>query len=232
MQERLALSPEELGHVDALFTELTEHTDYLTGTWSATGADAARSLRLALEVAFVAHLGQRRKSGEAFVIHPVQVSSILAQLRMDLASLLSGLLHDTVEDTPLTFDEVQALFGAEVRTIVEGETKVSKLPKVVRAQLDGSSGVMNKHDEQAENLRSMFIAMADDWRIVVVKLADRLHNMRTLEHMKPHKQVAISRETLEIFTPLVGARRPFLLVPLPREPQDSAAVHRRQAGHA
>ena len=131
---------------------------------------------------------------------------ILAKTQMDKATLCAGLLHDTVEDTALTFDEVQSLFGPTVRKIVEGETKVSKLPKMVRAQIDEPAEVeldmRTKAEEQVENLRSMFIAMAEDWRIVVVKLADRLHNMRTLQYMPVEKRVRIARETLEIFAPL------------------------------
>jgi (p)ppGpp synthase/HD superfamily hydrolase len=113
---------------------------------------------------------------------------------MDSATVMAGLLHDTVEDTELTFGQVEALFGKTVRGIVEGETKVSKLPK----QLAFSEYA----DEQAENLRQMFVAMTDDYRIIIVKLADRLHNMRTLQFMKPEKQIKISRETLDIFAPL------------------------------
>ena len=105
----------------------------------------------------------------------------------------------------LTFGEIDALFGRTVRMIVEGETKVSKLPKMMRSA-EGSDeahgGPASKVEEQVENLRSMFIAMADDWRIVVVKLADRLHNMRTLQHMPIEKRARIARETLEIFSPL------------------------------
>ena len=155
------LDETEMRHIDSLYAELTGHTGYLTA-WP--GNTAGEQLRLALEVAFLSHRGQKRKSGEAFIIHPVQVASILAQSRMDLPSLTSGLLHDTVEDTALTFGEIETLFGPEVRTIVEGETKVSKLPKVVRSALDASEGLKSKQDEQAENLRSMFVAMADDWR--------------------------------------------------------------------
>ena len=151
-------------------------------------------VREALQVAYRAHRGQRRKSGEPFIIHPVQVSLLLSGLRMDAETVMSGLLHDTVEDTDLTFCQVDAMFGHDVRSIVEGETKVSKLPKLA------ISG--DRADEQAENLRQMFVAMTDDYRIIVVKLADRLHNMRTLRHMKPEKQVKISRETLDIFAPL------------------------------
>ena len=167
------------------------------------------TLRLALGVAYLAHLGQRRRSGDSFITHPCAVASILADSRLDLASVVSGLLHDTVEDTSLTFEAVERLFGEDVRRIVEGETKVSKLPKMVRSELarpvsqqDMIKSPSSKQDEQAENLRSMFVAMAEDWRIVVVKLADRLHNMRTLQYMPVHKRIAIARETLEIFAPL------------------------------
>lgn len=112
-----------------------------------------------------------------------------------------------MQDTELTFSEVETLFGSTVRRIVEGETKVSKLPKMVRSQmaeegLIGTDQATSKVEEQVENMRSMFIAMADDWRIVVVKLADRLHNMRTLQFMPIEKRASIARETLEIFAPL------------------------------
>ena len=115
---------------------------------------------------------------------------------MDGETVMAGLLHDTVEDTELTFAEVEDFFGPTVRTIVEGETKVSKLPK----QLSFTG--CEHTDEQAENLRQMFVAMTDDYRIIIVKLADRLHNMRTLEFMKPEKQIKISRETIDVFAPL------------------------------
>lgn len=124
----------------------------------------------------------------------MEVALLLSGLKMDAETVIAGLLHDTVEDTELTFAQVEALFGRTVRGIVEGETKVSKLPK----QLAFSEYA----DEQAENLRQMFVAMTDDYRIIIVKLADRLHNMRTLRYMKPEKQIKISRETLDIFAPL------------------------------
>ena len=196
------MSAEDMGYMNQLYAELTGHTGYLTD-WGSAPENAQHTLRFALEVAYLAHRGQKRRSGEPFIVHPVQVASILAQSNMDLASLTAGLLHDTIEDTVLSFEDVEALFGTDVRKIVEGETKVSKLPKVVRAQLGAeASPPSNERDKQAENLRSMFIAMADDWRIVAVKLADRLHNMRTLQYMPPHKRIAIARETLEIFAPL------------------------------
>jgi len=162
-------------------------------------------LRSAVEVAFLAHYGQKRRSGEPFVLHPIEVAKILSQSQMDIESVIAGILHDTVEDTDLSFDQISALFGPTISKIVEGETKVSKLPKMVRAQIDLEDKQLtkgSKEAEQAENLRSMFIAMADDWRVVAVKLADRLHNMRTLEHMPRHKQVAIASETLDILAPL------------------------------
>ena len=132
-----------------------------------------------LQVAYIAHLGQRRRSGEAYIIHPVKVACILGQSQMDLVSVVSGLLHDTVEDTALTLSELDALFGVETRRIVEGETKVSKLPNMVRSQpgrqeaaLRSGGGAVElspptKSDIQAENQRSMIVAMAKDWRIVV-----------------------------------------------------------------
>ena len=132
---------------------------------------AQQQVRLALEVALVAHHGQFRRSGEPFVTHPVAVAVILARSNMEGVTVASGLLHDTVEDTAISFDELEHLFGTTVRRIVEGETKVSKLPKMVRSQMaeEGMSALdksASKVEEQVENLRSMFIAMADDWRIV------------------------------------------------------------------
>ena len=173
--------------------QIESYWDQLMPMVSYLGTDLAGKVYQALCVAYRAHRGQMRKSGEPFIIHPVEVSLLLAGLKMDGETVISGLLHDTVEDTELTFAQVEALFGKTVRTIVEGETKVSKLPKLAFAEYA---------DEQAENLRQMFVAMTEDYRIIIVKLADRLHNMRTLMHMKPEKQIKISRETLDIFAPL------------------------------
>lgn len=167
--------------------------DTLLPKVSYLGTRNAARIKTSLRVAYRAHRGQMRKSGEPFIIHPVEVSSLLCDLRMDAETIMAGLLHDTVEDTNVTFTQVEAMFGEVVRSIVEGETKVSKLPKLAFSDYA---------DEQAENLRQMFVAMSDDYRIIIVKLADRLHNMRTLKHMKPEKQQKISRETLDIFAPL------------------------------
>jgi len=185
-------------------------------------ADQAR-VHDALRVAHGAHAGQQRRSGEPFIVHPVAVARLLAGLGMDRETVVAGLLHDTVEDTALTFEDVERRYGADVRGIVEGETKVSKLPKLglpreadaddfaayeslrlgeAEADAARGGGETPKELEQLENLRQMFVAMTDDYRIIVVKLADRLHNMRTLEHMPTHKQLKIARETLEIFAPL------------------------------
>ena len=136
------------------------------------------------------HRGMLRRSGEPFITHPVAVTEILAEMKLDGSALIAGLLHDTVEDTPATFEQVEERFGEVVRRIVEGETKISKL------------AVRVYENEQAENLRQMLLAMTSDVRIILVKLADRLHNMRTLRFMPPHKQLSISEETLEIFAPL------------------------------
>lgn len=167
----------------ALFDSLKAQASYLSPE------DMAR-----LEEAFVlaeeAHRDMRRRSGEPYITHPVAVTGLLAELHMDADSLIAGLLHDTVEDTSVTFEQIEEKFGPDVRNIVEGETKISKLK--ARAF----------EDEQSENLRQMLLATARDVRIILVKLADRLHNMRTLGSMPVDKQQRISRETLEIFAPL------------------------------
>jgi hypothetical protein len=173
--------------------QVDRYWDQLLPVVSYLGTEKVVKVYDALRVAYRAHRGQARKSGEPFIIHPVEVSMLLAGLKMDEDTVMAGLLHDTVEDTDLTFELIEEMFGTTVRAIVEGETKVSKLPKLAFSDYA---------DEQAENLRQMFVAMTDDYRIIIVKLADRLHNMRTLRFMKPEKQVKISRETLDIFAPL------------------------------
>ncbi|KAK8718129.1 hypothetical protein V6N13_045374 [Hibiscus sabdariffa] len=152
----------------------------------------------ALKLAFEAHYGQKRRSGEPFIIHPVEVALILGELELDWESIAAGLLHDTVEDTNVvTFERIEEEFGPTVRRIVEGETKVSKLGKLKYKNESDSV-----KDVKADDLRQMFLSMTEEVRVIIVKLADRLHNMRTLSHMPPHKQYSIAMETLQVFAPL------------------------------
>ncbi|XP_002523120.2 putative GTP diphosphokinase RSH1, chloroplastic [Ricinus communis] len=152
----------------------------------------------ALELAFEAHDGQKRRSGEPFIVHPVEVARILGELELDWESIAAGLLHDTVEDTNVvTFERIEEEFGPTVRHIVEGETKVSKLGKL-KCKNESDSA----QDVKADDLRQMFLAMTEEVRVIIVKLADRLHNMRTLSYMPPHKQSSIAMETLQVFAPL------------------------------
>jgi len=147
-------------------------------------------LRKAYEIADKAHGPQLRKSGEPYIAHPVEVVRILLEMNVDLPSLVAGLLHDTVEDTILTLDDIEKDFGQEVRFLVDGVTKLSKL------------SFRSSHRLQAENFRKMILAMGKDIRVILIKLADRTHNMRTLQFMSPAKQLAISLETEEIYAPL------------------------------
>ena len=156
----------------------------------------------ALQMAFDAHDGQRRKSGEPFITHPVAVAAILAEMELDHESLIAGLLHDTVEDTEaVTFDSLEQRFGKAVRRIVEGETKVSKVSSSLSKQSTAAAAA-TAEDVKSEDLAQMFLAMTEEVRIIIVKLADRLHNMRTLEGLKPEKRVKIAKETLLVFAPL------------------------------
>ncbi|MGQ0603235.1 MAG: RelA/SpoT family protein [Anaerolineales bacterium] len=144
-----------------------------------------------------AHAGQLRASGEPYVTHCLAVAMILADLHMPLPVIIAGLLHDTVEDTPLTLDEIRRDFGEEAAKLVDGVTKLAQLPRVSR---DGNQPI----DRNVESLRKTFLAMSDDIRVVIIKLADRLHNMRTLSYKPPEKQQRIAHETLEIFAPLAN----------------------------
>src|SRR3954463_15468505 len=141
------------------------------------------------------HQGQVRKSGEPYLVHPLEVAGLLAELKLDEASIVAGLLHDTIEDTLATPAEIRELFGDEVLSLVEGVTKLGTF----------SHGPSSSQEEkQAENFRKMLVAMAKDIRVILVKLADRTHNMRTLEHMKPEAQQRIAQETLDIYAPLAN----------------------------
>ncbi|MGH9405195.1 MAG: RelA/SpoT family protein [Terriglobia bacterium] len=147
-------------------------------------------VRRAYEFSAREHHSQKRVSGEPFVSHPLEVANILADMKLDLVCLAAGMLHDVVEDTAVTNEQVRSEFGADVAGIVEGLTKISRIE------------FFSPEDQQAENLRKMVLAMVNDLRVVLVKLADRLHNMRTLDHLPPEKQRRISRETLEIYAPI------------------------------
>lgn len=147
-------------------------------------------LRKAYDFSASEHRAQKRLSGEPFLSHPLEVANILADMKLDVVCLAAGMLHDVVEDTPATIDQVRQSFGGEVAHIVEGVTKISRIE------------FFSPSDQQAENLRKMVLAMVDDIRVVLVKLADRLHNMQTLEYLPPEKRQRIAQETLEIYAPI------------------------------
>jgi GTP diphosphokinase / guanosine-3',5'-bis(diphosphate) 3'-diphosphatase len=170
--------------VDAKFAKLLETVH------ENRPADDLEIIRKAWAFCLSQHEGQKRASGEPYVIHPLEVGLVLAELKMDSTAIAAGLLHDAVEDTDVTTAEIEERFGDQVAHIVEGVTKLDKIK------------FANREDHQAENIRKMLLAMVTDVRVVIIKLADRLHNMRTLEHLKPEKQQKIARETLDVYAPL------------------------------
>ena len=181
----IAPSPEAGAVVspESRFALLAEKASYLDDL----GQD---KLRRAYECADAAHNGVKRKSGEPYIIHPIEVALILADLRMDADTLCAALLHDTIEDTDVTAATLESKFGAEVSQLVQGVTKITRIE------------VESLTDEQAATMRKMFVAMSKDIRVIVIKLADRLHNMRTLSALKEDRQIFKARETLEIYAPI------------------------------
>ena len=170
--------------IDARFEALLRHVQ------ANRPNDDVSLIRKAWDFCVQHHQGQMRASGEPYIIHPLEVAEVLAEMKMDSTAIAAGLLHDSVEDTPATSEEIEAGFGDQVAHIVEGVTKIDKIQ------------FANREDRQAENVRKMLLAMVSDIRVVLIKLADRLHNMRTLEHLQPDRQEAIARETLDIYAPL------------------------------
>ena len=154
-------------------------------------SDDITMVEKAYDIAYNAHKEQKRRSGEPYIIHPLCVAIILADLELDKETIVAGILHDVVEDTVMTEEELTSIFGEEVALLVDGVTKLTQI-----------SWSMDKVEIQAENLRKMFLAMAKDIRVILIKLADRLHNMRTLQYMKPEKQKEKARETMDIYAPI------------------------------
>ncbi|MBQ6318523.1 MAG: bifunctional (p)ppGpp synthetase/guanosine-3',5'-bis(diphosphate) 3'-pyrophosphohydrolase [Lachnospiraceae bacterium] len=192
------------GHVtelildDGAFTALSEHQspeqlyqELISRVRKYHPSDDISLIEKAYNLASMAHKNQLRKSGEPYIIHPLSVAIILAELQLDKETIVSGILHDVVEDTVITDEELRDQFGNYVALIVDGVTKLEKI------RYNG-----DKLEYQAENLRKMFLAMAKDIRVIMVKLADRLHNMRTLQYQPPERQVEIARETMDIYAPL------------------------------
>jgi guanosine-3',5'-bis(diphosphate) 3'-pyrophosphohydrolase len=144
----------------------------------------------AFEVGALAHQGQTRNSGEDYIMHPVAVAQILANMRMDHESIAAAILHDTIEDTPLSKEEIESKFGLEIANLVDGVTKLDKMKFRTRSEAD------------AESFRKLMLAMSRDLRVIFIKLADRMHNMRTLDSMSAHSRRRIARETLDIYAPI------------------------------
>ena len=163
-------------------------------------SDDISLIEKAYQKAAEAHKDQRRKSGEPYIIHPLCVAIILADLELDKETLAAGLLHDVVEDTIWTKEGIEEEFGEDVALLVDGVTKLTAL----QLTTDSAGKTQEQLDIQAQNLRKMFLAMAKDIRVILIKLADRLHNMRTLSHMPPEKQSRIAQETLDIYSPIAG----------------------------
>jgi GTP diphosphokinase / guanosine-3',5'-bis(diphosphate) 3'-diphosphatase len=169
---------------------LTKFRDLMKRMQESRPQDDLTIVKKAYDYSLKHHDGQTRASGEPYLVHPLEVALVLAEMKMDPVAVAAGLLHDSVEDTSVTIADIRKEFGEQVAHIVEGVTKISKIDFATR------------EEQQAENLRKMMLAMVDDIRVVLIKLADRLHNMRTLEHLQPDRQYKIAEETLEIYAPI------------------------------
>ncbi|HST78993.1 MAG TPA: RelA/SpoT family protein, partial [Verrucomicrobiae bacterium] len=192
--------------------------------------DDLEIIRKAYEFSLKHHDGQTRASGEPYLIHPIAVAVALAEMKLDSTAIAAGLLHDAIEDTPVTHEDIRLGFGENVAHIVEGVTKIDKID------------FASREERQAENVRKMVLAMVDDIRVVLIKLADRLHNMRTLQHLPPDRRQAVARETLDIYGPIahrlgMGKVRGELedlafryVDPIGYEQVHSAVESRRKAG--
>src|SRR5690242_18790763 len=169
---------------------VTKFRDLMKKVRTNRPSDDSELVKRAYDFSLQHHAGQTRASGEPYLVHPLEVANLLADMKLDSVAISAGLLHDSVEDTSVTIEEIKTQFGDQVAHIVEGVTKISKID------------FASKEEQQAENVRKMMLAMVDDIRVVLIKLADRLHNMRTLEHLSPERQTKIAKETLEIYAPL------------------------------
>jgi len=169
---------------------VTKFRDLMKRMQANRPTDDLELVKKAYDYSLHVHSGQTRASGEPYLVHPLEVALVLAEMKMDPVAVAAGLLHDSVEDTSVTIVDIRKEFGEQVAHIVEGVTKISKID------------FATKEEQQAENLRKMMLAMVDDIRVILIKLADRLHNMRTLEHLEPERQQKIAKETLEIYGPI------------------------------
>jgi guanosine-3',5'-bis(diphosphate) 3'-pyrophosphohydrolase len=211
---------------------LTKYRDLMRQMQENRPHDDLSIVKKAYDYSLKYHDGQTRASGEPYLVHPLEVALVLAEMKMDPVAVAAGLLHDSVEDTSVTIADIRKDFGEQVAHIVEGVTKISKIDFATR------------EEQQAENLRKMMLAMVDDIRVVLIKLADRLHNMRTLEHLPPERQHKIAEETLEIYAPIahrlgMGKIRGELedlgfrfLDPVAYEQVENAVNARRKQGEA
>src|SRR5207302_8338408 len=168
----------------------TKYRDLLKLVRENRPGDNLDIIQRAYEVSLQHHQGQMRASGEPYLVHPLEVALVLAEMKLDSIAIAAGLLHDAVEDTGVTNKEIEEKFGTPIAHIVDGVTKIAKI------------NLASREERQAENVRKMVLAMTDDIRVVLIKLADRLHNMRTLEHLPPDRQQRIAQETLDIYAPL------------------------------